>query len=196
MIASAASGPASSASAAMQSSTPLRRFSRGLVSPISPVEQTTTSRAPISRPLGHPLCDRVRGLEALGAGVAVGAAGVEHDRANDAVLDDLLAPQDRVGLAPVGGEDRGGVVVGAGVDHQGHVLAAAGLQACFDAGSGEAGGMGDAHRGLLTASCGEVWRSGTGGDDDLVAGSSPLLGGALGVADRHQHPVGVEGGDA
>ena len=54
---------------------------------------------------GDLLGDRVRGLEALGAGVAVGAAGVEDDRADGAVLDDLLAPQDRVGLAAVGGED-------------------------------------------------------------------------------------------
>ena len=161
MIASAASGPPSSASAATQSSTPLSRFSRGLVSPISPVEQTTTSTGADAEAVGDPLGDRVRGLEALGAGVAVGAAGVEHDRADDAVLDDLLAPQDRVGLAAVGGEDRGGVVVGAGVDDQGDVLAAAGLQAGFDAGSGEAGGVGDAH--VLLAS--PVGVDGDGGDD-------------------------------
>ena len=55
--------------------------------------------------LGDPLGDGVGGLEALGAGVAVGAAGVEDDGAHDAVLDDLLAPQHRVGLAAVGGED-------------------------------------------------------------------------------------------
>ena len=39
---------------------------------------------------GDLLGDRVGGLEALGAGVAVGATGVEDDGADDAVLDDLL----------------------------------------------------------------------------------------------------------
>ena len=63
--------------------------------------------------VGDLLGDRVRGLEALGAGVAVGAAGVEDDRAHGAVLDDLLAPQDRVGLAAVGGE-HGGASRGSG----------------------------------------------------------------------------------
>ena len=37
--------------------------------------------------VGDPLGDGVGGLEAVGAGVAVGAAGVEDDRADDAVLD-------------------------------------------------------------------------------------------------------------
>ena len=60
--------------------------------------------------VGDPLGDRVGGLEAVGAGVAVRAAGVEHDRTHDAVLDDLLAPQHRVGLAAVGGEHRRGGV--------------------------------------------------------------------------------------
>ena len=49
MIASAASGPLSLASALTQSSTPSRRFSRGLLSPIRPVEHTTTSIAPMPR---------------------------------------------------------------------------------------------------------------------------------------------------
>ena len=87
--------------------------------------------------LGDPLGDGVGGLEAVGAGVAVGAAGVEHDRADDAVLDDLLAPEDRVGLAAVGGEDRGGVVGGPVVDDQGDVLGAGGLEPGGDAGGAE-----------------------------------------------------------
>ena len=62
-----------------------------------------------AEPLGDPLGDGVGGLEAVGAGVAVGAAGVEDDRLDGAVLDDLLAPEDRVGLAAVGGEDGRGV---------------------------------------------------------------------------------------
>ena len=50
MIASAAAVPPSGESAARQPSTPSSRFSRGLVRPISPVEQTTTSTAPMPRP--------------------------------------------------------------------------------------------------------------------------------------------------
>ena len=130
-----------------------------------------------AEPLGDPLGDGVGGLEALGAGVAVGAAGVEHDRADGAVLDDLLAPQDRVGLAPVGGEDAGGVVRRAVVDDEGEVLGAGGLQAGGDAGGAEAGGMGDGHGdrcapGLLDGD----------GRVDGVPTSSPGLGGAVGVA--------------
>ena len=88
---------------------------------------------------GDLLGDRVGGLEALGAGVAVGAAGVEDDGADDAVLDDLLAPEDRVGLAAVGGEDGRGGVGRAVVDDEGEVLAAGRLQPGGDAGGAEAG---------------------------------------------------------
>jgi hypothetical protein len=49
MIASAASFPPSGLRAGIAASTPSRRFCRGLVRPISPVEQTTTSTAPMPR---------------------------------------------------------------------------------------------------------------------------------------------------
>jgi hypothetical protein len=51
MIASAAAGPPSLDRAAYAASTPARSWSRSLLSPISPVEQTTTSRAPMPRRL-------------------------------------------------------------------------------------------------------------------------------------------------
>ena len=119
--------------------------------------------------LGDPLGDRVRGLEAVGAGVAVGAAGVEHDGAHDAVLDDLLAPQHRVGQAAVGGEDAGGVEPRAVVDDQRDVLArrwTSGRPATPWA--RKPGGGGDAHAGVS-------WTSGGDGGRDLVPGSSPCL---------------------
>ena len=100
--------------------------------------------------VGDPLGDGVGGLEAVGAGVAVGAAGVEHDRADDAVPDDLLAPQHRVGLAAVGGEDAGGVVARAVVDDQRDVLGAGRLEPGRDAGRAEALGGGDAHGAIPT----------------------------------------------
>ena len=49
MIASAASVPPSAPSAAKAASTPSRRFCRGFARPIRPVEQTTTSTAPMPR---------------------------------------------------------------------------------------------------------------------------------------------------
>ncbi len=49
MIAVAASSPPVPFSAPWAASTPSRRFCRGLARPISPVEQTTTSRAPMPR---------------------------------------------------------------------------------------------------------------------------------------------------
>ncbi len=49
MIARAASSPPSAPSPAYAASTPARTCARSLASPISPVEQTTTSTAPIAR---------------------------------------------------------------------------------------------------------------------------------------------------
>ena len=86
MIAWAASSPPLPARAAYAASAPASTCSRGLARPISPVEQTRTSIAPMPELLGDPLGDGVGGLEAVGAGVAVGAAGVEDHRPDDAVL--------------------------------------------------------------------------------------------------------------
>ena len=96
-------------------------------------------------PLGDPLGHRVRRCEAVRTRVAVGTARVEHDGTDGAVLDDLLAPQHRVRLAAVRGEDRGGVVARPVVDDEGQVLRAAGLQTRGDRGGAETLGMGDAH---------------------------------------------------
>src|SRR5206468_4004712 len=81
----------------------------------------------------------------LWAGVAVAAAGVEHDGPDDAVLGGLLAPQHRVGLAAVRGEDRRGVVPRPVVDDEGDILPTAALQPGDDAGGPEASGTGGAH---------------------------------------------------
>ena len=121
---------------------PSSRFSRWLLEPDQPGRADDDVDRADAEVAGDLLGDRVRGLEALGAGVAVGAAGVEDDCADDAVLDDLLAPEDRVGLAAVGGEDGRGVVRRAVVDDQRDVLAAGGLQSGGDAGGAEAGGAG------------------------------------------------------
>ena len=147
MIAVAASSPPSGPSAASAASTPASSTSRSLVSPISPVEQTTTSTAPMPETRSDLLGDRVGRLEALGAGVAVGAAGVQDHGAHHPVLDDLLAPEHRVGLATVGGEHRRGGEVRAVVDDQRQVLGARRLQPGGDAGGPEPLGCGDAHAG-------------------------------------------------
>src|SRR5690606_39065147 len=95
--------------------------------------------------LPHRLRGRMRGLEALGAREAVGAARVEHDRAHGAVGDHLLGPQDRVGLRPVAREDGGGAAQRALVDHEREVALAEALESRGDPRRGEAGGGGDAH---------------------------------------------------
>src|SRR5690606_39229687 len=71
--------------------------------------------------LGDLLGGGVGVLEAGGAGAGVGAAGVQHDGADPAALEDLLRPQHGRGLDAVAGEDAGG---GAGrpvVDDEGDV---------------------------------------------------------------------------
>ena len=91
---------------------------------MSPVEHTSTS-APDTERSGDRLGGGVRGLEPLGAGEAVRAAGVQHDRADHAIRDHLLRPDDRVGLRPVAREHRGGVLQRSAVHHEGEVEAAA-----------------------------------------------------------------------
>ena len=63
--------------------------------------------------LGGVLGGGVGVAEALRAGAGVGAAGVEHDRAEPPAAEHLLAPQHRRGLDPVAGEDAGRGVVAA-----------------------------------------------------------------------------------
>ena len=104
MIASAASGPPSAARAAYAASTPASRSAAVVPEPDQPGRADDDVDGADAEVAGDLLGDRVRRLEPLGAGVAVGAAGVEDDRPDDAVLDHLLAPEDRVGLAAVGGE--------------------------------------------------------------------------------------------
>ena len=149
--------------------------------------------------LGDPLGDRVGGLEALGAGVAVGAAGVEHDGADDAVLDDLLAPQDRVGLAAVGGEDGGGVEAsGPWLTTRATSLPPVVLRPAGTPAATKPAGWVTV---MTCSSCSVPSRrslllgdDGDGGGDG-VPRSSPRLGRVVRLADRDQDPVGVEGGD-
>src|SRR5690606_16332335 len=88
--------------------------------------------------LGDLLGGGVGVLEARGAGAGVGAAGVQHDGADPAALEDLLRPQHGRGLDAVAGEDAGG---GAGrpvVDDEGDVAVPAVLEPGDDAGGAEA----------------------------------------------------------
>jgi hypothetical protein len=140
--------------------------------------------------LGNLLGDRVRGLETVGAGVAVGAAGVEDDSLDGAVLDGLLTPEHGVGLASVGGEDAGGVEGGAAVDDQGQVQRGLGvlgrLQPGGDAGGGESAGVGDAHFFGFVFPGGLDFLGGLDrfGSGDGVPLSSPRLGRQLLVDER------------
>ena len=141
MIASAASGPPSAASAG-----------RGLLD----AGQQLVHRQPLAdqagradrdvggaeSPAGAATCSAVAWVSAkpAGAGAGVGPAGVEHDRPHDAAGEHLLGPQHRRGLDPVGGEHPGGGVPRPVVDDQGHVGRAAGLEPGGDAGGPEAAG--------------------------------------------------------
>ena len=58
------------------------------------------------------------GLKTLCSGVAVGAAGVEQDRLDLAILDDLLGPKNRIRLGPVRGKDCGSSLERTLVHHQ------------------------------------------------------------------------------
>src|SRR5699024_4969224 len=87
----------------------------------------------------------MRGLEPEGPGEAVGAARVEDDRLDDAVRDDLLRPDDRVGLRSVRREDGGADLLRAAVDDERDVGLSCALETRRDAGRGESGGRRDAH---------------------------------------------------
>ena len=69
----------------------------------------------------RPLGGAVGVGEPVRPGAGVGAAGVQHDRPQPAALEHLLRPEHRGGLHPVAGEDPGGDVRRAVVDHQSHV---------------------------------------------------------------------------
>ena len=93
-----------------------------------------------SERVGHLLGRAVRVLEPLVAGARVGPAGVEDDRVDASVRDDLARPDHRRRDDPVAGEHRGRVVVGPVVDDEGEVGLAARLEPGGDAGGAEAGG--------------------------------------------------------
>ena len=57
-------------------------------------------------------------LESCGTGAGVGAAAVEHDGVDPAVAHDLLGPEHRCCLDPVGGEHPGARPAGSVVDEQ------------------------------------------------------------------------------
>ena len=83
--------------------------------------------------LGGLLGRGVRGLEALGPGARVGAAGVEDDGTQRAAGEDLLGPQHGRGLHLVGGEHPGGGPAGAVVDDEGEIEPSAVLDPSSDA---------------------------------------------------------------
>jgi hypothetical protein len=84
-------------------------------------------------------------LEPGRAGAGVRATRVEHHGADGPTADDLLGPEHRRGLHPVGGEDTGDGRVRAVVDHQRHVRGAAGLEPGGDARRPESLRSGHAH---------------------------------------------------
>ena len=133
MMARAASAPPSALSAAAAVGDAGASTSPSSWSPMRPVEQTRTS--PAERPRASATASAVRCViwKPCGAGEAVGAAGVQHDRLDDAVDDDLLRPEDRVGLGAVAREDGGADLQRAAVDDEGDVGVAGGLEAGGDA---------------------------------------------------------------
>ena len=91
------------------------------------------------RRLGDRLGDRVRGLEALGAGVAVGAAGVEErPRATVPSLTTSWLHRTGLALQRLAVKTLAESKVGPVVDDERDVLGAGGLQAGGDAGGPEA----------------------------------------------------------
>ena len=147
MMARDAASPPSALSSAMPCSVPSSTFARNTSSPVPmrPVEQIRTS--PALTPSSSAAFSAVWCVvwNPKEPGEAVRSAGVEHDRLDDAVLDDLLRPDDRVGLRAVGREDRGADLERAAVHHDGDVGLAARLESDGDAGRLESLCCGDAH---------------------------------------------------
>ena len=79
----------------------------GIGRPITPVEQTPTSRALEAERLGDGVAHRVGVADALHAGAGVGIAGVGDDGAEVALAQVGLGDADRGGLHAVGGEGAG-----------------------------------------------------------------------------------------
>ena len=141
MIASAATAPPSPESGGVRGAHAveqlLRRAAAGRSARWS---RPRRRRRPGADQVGDQLGGAVGGREAVRAGVAVGAAGVEHDGARAAVGRGLLAPQHGVRLAPVGRVDGRGDVARAGADDERDVGPAARLEAGGDGRGGEPGG--------------------------------------------------------
>ena len=199
LIASAAASPPCPADAwAVAAVTPASSRSSGSRSPISPVEQTAISPAPT--PSSPARCSAVRWVSWKPAGPVHAFAPPEFSATarTHAAGQDLLAPQHRRGLHPVGGEDARRGCRRPVVDHDGDI----GIAGCLDPGgdpSGpEAGRAGDCHG--CDSDRGEPGRLGQaehevavldglpgralaevvdGGDDDGAAG--PGVGGGLQV---------------
>ena len=120
MAVAAASPPAASAlSAGASFGIPDSTGSIGIGIPISPVEQTSTSRGAQPSDLGRELGHAERVAAARLAGGGVGVAGVEDDRRRPAVVEVDAADlhrrrRDQVGREHPGGGDRR--VVGGGHD--------------------------------------------------------------------------------
>ena len=185
---------ASSPSAAAAASTPASTASRGSCLPISPVEQTATSRGAQPECLGRLLGGGVGGLEALGTRAGVRPAGVEDDGAQPPGGQHLLRPQHRRGLDLVAGEHAGGRVRRAVVDDQGEVEGAGGLEPGRHAGGAEPLGRRHASRchsrqrqaGGLRQSQGQVHR--------LHGASGGALGEVVDRGDGDEPPgVGIDG---
>ncbi len=123
MIASAATAPPSSESAACAARTPSSRRSAGSGEADQPGGADHDVGRAGAGQVGDHLGGAVGGREAVRAGVAVGAAGVEHDGARTTVGGGLLAPQHGVRLAPVGRVDGSGDVARAGADDERDVAA-------------------------------------------------------------------------
>ena len=156
-------------------------LSIGSRTPISPVEQTATSTAPMpsgrlqrTRPLGG----AVGVGEAVRAGARVGAAGVQDHGLQRARRAAPARPQHRRRLDPVAGEDARRPRMRAVVDAPGPDRLAAGLETGSDPAGEEALGVV-----TLTAPAPRssmVWPA---------APASPRGG----LRCRHEDPVGVEG---
>ena len=145
MIARAAAAPPSAASAATACGIPARIASILRLTPITPVDATSTCSSLQPTALGGELRHLLRVGHALRAGAGVGAAAVGHDRLRAAAArrQVILAEIDRRGLGEVHREHAGGGRRRV-ADDQREVRLAAGLDAAVQPAGAEAGRRGDA----------------------------------------------------